>query len=61
MFYTRISVALGDIVSVMLVHALLFLPNIASAFRSRRHRKKHVQKGTTAKHQSSETLNTHVQ
>ena len=44
-FYTHTSVALGDIVSVMLVHALLFLPNIASAFKSQRHRKKHVQKG----------------
>ena len=41
-FYSRRSVALGDIVSVMLVHALLFLPNIASAFQSQcqRHRKK---------------------
>ena len=33
-FYSHTSVAMGDIVSVMLVHALLFLPNIASAFRS---------------------------
>ena len=45
-FYTHTSVAMGDIVSVMLVHALLFLPNIASAFRSRcqHHRKKSPQK-----------------
>ena len=46
-FYSRRSVALGDIVSVMLVHALLFLPNIVSAFRSqcqRRH-KKSIKKG----------------
>ena len=40
-FYTHTSVALGDIVSVMLVHALLFLPNIASAFRSQYRCKKH--------------------
>ena len=45
-FYSRTSVALGNIVSVMLVHALLFLPNIASAFQSQHHCKKCVQKAT---------------
>ena len=45
-FYSRTLVALGDIVSVMLVHALLFLPYIfASAFQSQCGRKKSVQKG----------------
>ena len=52
---------MGDIVPVMLVHALLFLPNIASAFQSQCHHKKHVQKGAIAKqksYQSSLTLST---
>ena len=45
-FYSHTLVAMGDIVSVILVHALLFLPNIfASAFRSQCGRKKSVQKG----------------
>ena len=67
-FYTHTSVALGDIVSVMLVHALLFLPNIASAFQSLHRRKKSVLKGSkyhnkVAKQKicsSSETLSTNV-
>ena len=45
-FYNPGFVALGSIVSVVLVHALLFLPNIASACSQRR-RKKHVQKKKT--------------
>ena len=62
-FYTHTSVALGDIVSVMLVHALLFLPNIASAFKSQHRRKKHVRKDAITKQKiylSSDTLSTHV-
>ena len=48
-FYTHTSVALGDIISVMFVHALLFPLNLASAFRSQcqHHRKKMSSKRQT--------------